>query len=56
MAMGIRLFGARCECGGTILGPRVGNRLQGEWLGHERCSRCKTKEKAKAKEAGLTRP
>lgn len=43
----MKLFIKDCQCGGIILGPRVGGRKKGEWLGHDKCPKCQKTEAGK---------
>ena len=40
----MNIFTKKCDCGNDILGPRVGGKARGAWLGYDRCTKCREKE------------
>jgi hypothetical protein len=42
----MKLFTKSCECGGFILGPRLGGKARGQWLGYDECLDCREKASA----------
>ena len=37
----MKLFTKECACGGIIIGPRLGGKARGEWLGYDTCLKCR---------------
>ncbi len=42
----MNLFSKKCPtCDGTVLGPRVGGKARSQWLGYDRCEKCRATDK-----------
>jgi hypothetical protein len=41
----MNIFEKKCCCGALILGPREGGKARGQWLGHDKCEKCRKEER-----------
>lgn len=40
----VAIFEKKCiTCDGFVMGPRVGGKARGEWLGYDQCTKCRKK-------------
>ncbi len=52
----MRLFEKKCatpDCDDTVLGPRMGGKARGQWLGYDECLKCRKAREVDAAEKGL---